>query len=90
MALLLDGAMANCMFAQGSAVVTAELNVRFLSPVRTRLPATVRAWIHKSSPLLHILEAEIVQRDEVKATAVGKFMKPAPTSGALQQDSARR
>jgi uncharacterized protein (TIGR00369 family) len=77
LATVLDGAMTNCMFAQGLAVVTAELTVRFLRPVRTQAPATVRAWVRKSSALIHILEAEIVQRDEVKARAVGKFMKPA-------------
>ncbi len=79
---LLDGAMANCMFAEGCAMVTAELQVRFLRPVRTKTPATVRAWVQKSSPLMHVLEAEIVQEGEVKATAVGKFMNPPATLDA--------
>ena len=80
---LLDGAMTNCMFAHGHAPVTAELNVRFRDPVVIGQPATVRAWIGRSSSRLHVLEAEIVQNQQVKATAKGKFMKqpPQPATG---------
>ena len=73
---LLDGAMANCLFAHGSMAVTAELNVRFLGPVLTGRPVVVRAWIRDTPPLFHILQGEIVQQGEIKATAVGKFMRP--------------
>ena len=72
---LLDGAMTNCMFAHGHAAVTAELNVRFQHPVIIGEPATVRAWIGRSSSRLHVLEAEIVQNRQVKASATGKFMR---------------
>jgi uncharacterized protein (TIGR00369 family) len=72
---LLDGAMTNCMFAHGHEKVTAELTVRFLHPVATGEPATLRAWIACSRPRLHVVNAEIVQTGQVKATAVGKFMK---------------
>jgi uncharacterized protein (TIGR00369 family) len=72
---LLDGAMTNCMFAQGYERVTAELNVRFLHPVLTDEPATLRAWIASSRSRLHVVNAEIVQTGQVKATAVGKFME---------------
>jgi len=75
---LLDGAMTNCMFAHGHAPVTAELNVRFRDPVVIGQPATVRARIRRSSSRLHLLEAEIVQNGQVKATATGKFMKQPP------------
>jgi len=72
---ILDGAMTNCMFAQGHNAVTAELRVRFLEPVEIGVVATVRAWLQQSSSLLHILRAEVVQNQQVKATAVGKFME---------------
>ena len=72
---LLDGAMTNCLFAHGHHGVTAELSVRFRRPVRTGLPATVRAWIERLSPRLHVLRAELVQNEEPKATARGKFME---------------
>lgn len=72
---LLDGAMTNYMFAHGYLAVTAELNVRFQHPVFTGEPATVRAWIDRSSSRLYVLKAQVVQNQRVKATAVGKFVK---------------
>ena len=74
-ASLLDGAMTNCMFAHGIPAITAELNVRFRHPVVTSHAATVRAWVERSSPPLHLLRAEVVQDQQLKATAHGKFME---------------
>lgn len=74
-ASLLDGAMTNCMFAHGATALTAELTVRYRHPVITGTPATVRAWIDRSSPPLHVLKAQIVQDAQVKATACGKFLE---------------
>jgi len=74
---LLDGAMTNCMFAHGHAALTAELNVRFHRPVLIGAPVTVRAWIKKDLYPLFVVEAEVVQDKQVKATAAGKFMKSA-------------
>jgi uncharacterized protein (TIGR00369 family) len=72
---LLDGAMTNCLFARGISAVTAELNVRFRHPVVSGESATVRAWVERSSSPLHVLRAEIVQADKVRAAALGKFME---------------
>ena len=74
-ASLLDGAMTNCMFAHGLTALTAELTVRYRHPVVTGTPATVRAWIDRSSPPLYVLKAQIVQGAQVKATSCGKFME---------------
>ncbi|MBN2446448.1 MAG: PaaI family thioesterase [Phycisphaerae bacterium] len=71
---ILDGAMTNCLFEHGHPGVTAELTVRFRHPVQTAQKATVRAWIERCSPPLHVLRAELSQDDELKATAIGKFM----------------
>jgi acyl-CoA thioesterase FadM len=57
--------------------VTAELQIRFRHPVATDHPATVRAWITCSTRPLHQLEAELIQGDQVKATAKAKFMEKA-------------
>ena len=76
-ASLLDGAMTNCMFAHGIPAMTAELAVRFRHPVVIHQSATVRAWIERSSPPLHLLKAEIRQDEHAKATASGKFMERA-------------
>jgi len=73
-ASLLDGGMTNCMFAHGLIGVTAELKVRYLHPVVTGKPATVRAWIGRSSAWLHVLQARVWQDDVLKARATGKFM----------------
>ena len=54
--------------------VTGELNVRFVRPVITNRTATVRAWIDKSSPPYHVLKAHMIQGQQVKAWAIGKFV----------------
>jgi acyl-coenzyme A thioesterase PaaI-like protein len=82
-AALLDGAMTNCLFARGLAAVTAELRVRYLHPITTQSPVTVRAWITESHPPLYLLHAEITQNHGVKTRARGKFMsRPAPAESA--------
>jgi uncharacterized protein (TIGR00369 family) len=73
--LLIDGAMTNCVFSHGYVAVTAELTVRFQRPVKTGVPAIVRAWVDKSYRPLHLLKAEVIQDRVVKATAEGKFME---------------
>jgi uncharacterized protein (TIGR00369 family) len=85
---LLDGAMTNCMFAQGYERVTAELNVRFLRPVLIGEPATLRARIACSRHGMHVVNAEIAQTGEVKATAAGKFMKRATTGEGSRKPKA--
>lgn len=72
---LLDGAMTNCLFAHGLAAVTAELKVRFRHPVVTKRPARVRAWIAKTFHPLHEMAAELVQEEQVMATARAKFVE---------------
>lgn len=82
---LLDGAMTNCLFARGLVAVTAEMTVRFRHPIATSEPLQVRATITRSQSPLHVAEAEIIQRGQVKARATGKFMEKAfglPRSGA--------
>ena len=75
---LLDGAMTNCLFAQGRAAVTAELRVRFRHPVATDGTARLRAWIDRSCPPLFVLRAELRQGEQLMATAEGKFVQRPP------------
>jgi uncharacterized protein (TIGR00369 family) len=70
---ILDGAMGNCIFACGQAAVTVEMTTRFRHPVTTYSQATVSAKIIRTSHPLYLLEAEIAQDGEIKATAKGKF-----------------
>jgi uncharacterized protein (TIGR00369 family) len=76
-AALLDGAMTNCLFAHGHPGLTAEITVRFRHAVYTGAPATVRAWIERCAPPLHVLTAEVSQDGQLKATARGKFLEQA-------------
>jgi len=70
---ILDGAMCNCIFARGQAAVTVEMTTRFRHPVATGKEATVSARIIRTSHLLHLLEAEIIQDGKIRVTAKGKF-----------------
>ncbi len=72
---LLDGAMTNCLFAHGVAAVTAEMTVRFRSPIEVGRPLTARAWVTRVHRPLYGVRAELVQAGQVKATAAGKFME---------------
>ena len=74
-ASLLDGAMTNCLFAQGHVAMTAELKVRYRKPVVIGQEMTIRAWIKRSLPPLHLLEAELKQEGCIKAIASAKFME---------------
>ena len=72
--LLLDSAMANCLFAHRVAAVTARLIVRFLLPVAINQPATVKAWIREYEPPLYVLEAELEQNGRVLVRGSAKFI----------------
>ena len=66
--------MGHCMFVRGQTPVTAEMTIRFRHPVITKQEAAVSARIVRSSHPLYLLEAEIVQDSQVRATAKAKFL----------------
>lgn len=72
--LLLDAAMTNCGFSMGRAMVTGDLQVRFLHPVPTGQSILVRAWADDHSDVLQIVRAEISMDGRLMARAVGKFV----------------
>lgn len=72
--LLLDSAMANCLFAHQVTAVTARLIVRYLFPVKVNQTATVRAWIRDYEPPLFVLEAELEQGGRKAVRASAKFI----------------
>jgi uncharacterized protein (TIGR00369 family) len=73
-AMLLDAAMTNCLFAQGRCGVTGKLTVRFRHPAASGEPARLIAWTEQSSPPLFILRAELWQDGQRRAIATGQFM----------------
>ena len=84
---ILDGAMGHCMFARGQAAVTAEMTIRFRHPVVTNQEAIVSARIARSSHPLFLLEAEILQAEQVKVTAKGKFLDHPQLTDVLEEIS---
>lgn len=77
-AALLDGAMANWLFANHIVAVTAELTTRFRHPVRTHQPAEIRAQIVRADRGLYLLKATLSQEGQCRADARGKFLVPPP------------
>jgi len=73
-ALVLDGAMTNCLFAHGIAALTAEMTVRYRHPVATRLPIVVRGRLLAAVGRFHRAEARLSQDGKEMAVATGKFM----------------
>lgn len=75
---VLDAAMVHALFAEGIVAVTAELTVRFLSPVRVDRPLVVRANVEPNShgPLFHT-RGTVVQDGSVAARATAKFLRKA-------------
>ena len=71
---IFDGAMGNCLFAQDVTAVTAELKIRFRHALELEKNAIVKAWIKNNSNTLYIMEAEIIQDKQIKASAIGKFV----------------
>ncbi len=74
-ASLLDGAMTNCLFAHGKTAMTAELNVRYFSPIAIEKMLTIRSWIIKSRPRFFLLKSEITSEGILLAQGDGKFME---------------
>jgi acyl-coenzyme A thioesterase PaaI-like protein len=72
--LLLDSAMANCLFAHQKVGVTARLIVRFLLPVAIDKPAVVKAWVREYEPPLYVLEAALEQNGRALVKASAKFI----------------
>lgn len=72
---IVDGAMTNCLFAHEVVAYTAELNVRFRSPVAVDRSATVWARVIRFDSPLHVVEAKIIQDDKIRVTATGKFLE---------------
>ena len=73
-AVLLDSAMTNCMFAHGLVGLTGELKVRFHHVVNIGKAARVRSWLECSSHRLHVFGACLEQDSKTKATASGRFL----------------
>jgi acyl-coenzyme A thioesterase PaaI-like protein len=72
--LLVDSAMANCLFAHQIKAVTARLIVRYLLPIKAGKPMRVQAWMREYEPPLYVLESKLVQESRVVVQATAKFI----------------
>ena len=74
-AALLDAAMTNALFAIGVVAVTAELDVRFVAPVRLNHGAVIRASVDEtSSHPLYRVRSEIEQDQQTVARGFARFL----------------
>lgn len=74
-ALVLDCAMTNCLFAHGVAAVTLDLAVRFRRPLQLEQPACVAASVRESERHKFLLHAEITQKQVIIASAEAAFVE---------------
>ena len=84
-ASLLDGAMTNCLFAEGFGAFTVDLQVRYRHPLLIDTPARVTAEITRSIPPVFVVKAKVEQDGRPCATASGRFMAPDKTFRDLWQ-----
>jgi uncharacterized protein (TIGR00369 family) len=73
-AMLLDGAMTNCLFAHGYAASTAELAIRYHRPVASSEALSVRAWIERVHPPLRVIASALEQDGVICSSATAKFL----------------
>ena len=73
--MLMDAAMAQCLFHLGHVAHTGELKIRFRHPVAVGHEARVRAWLERSRGRVHVLGADLRQDGIVKAVATAKFLE---------------
>ncbi len=74
-ALMLDSAMAHCLFGHGVTAYTAELKLKYKAPVRIGRAAELRASLEKDHDPLYLTRGELLQDGEVKVSAEAKFMR---------------
>jgi acyl-coenzyme A thioesterase PaaI-like protein len=74
-ASLLDGAMTQCLFAQGVVAMTAELTIRYHHEVSTAESLTVRAWLESEAHGRYLVAAEIQQGGRITTRAKAKFLE---------------
>ena len=79
-AAALDGAMTNWLFMHNHSAVTAELKVRYLLPVASRVPTLIRARWTEGSGMLFVMTAEVLQGGRQMATATAKFIANAASA----------
>lgn len=77
-ATLIDDVMVNCLLARKIRAMTADLSLRYLSPVPIATPLTVNVTIAKQRQRMYCLQARLLVNDHVAVRAKAKFMAQTP------------
>ena len=85
-AAALDEAMALLLEGQGTAALTARLEVDLLAPAPVGAFVTVRAELLKSHDRTLVLNADAAVEGEAVARAKGVFVRPGPSPSASALD----
>jgi len=73
---LLDAAMTHCLLSEGIEALTAELNVRFHTPVLVGDSVQVVGRLISQRRGIYLLEATLSVAKQVCVKATGKFIQP--------------
>jgi acyl-coenzyme A thioesterase PaaI-like protein len=74
-ALMLDSAMANCLFSAGVTALTAEITVKYKATVNIGRAVTLTARLKTDHDPLFIVSSELLQDGLEKVSAEAKFMR---------------
>ncbi len=74
-ALMLDSAMANCLFSSSVTAFTAEMSLKYHAPVLIGRAAVLKAWIEKDYSPLYLMRSQLLQDGILKVEAGAKFMR---------------
>jgi uncharacterized protein (TIGR00369 family) len=78
-ATLLDAAMTHCLFARGVSALTAELTVRFITPVETTGDVVLSARLVGHRRNFYRLESTLIGGGHLLARATAKFLETGVT-----------
>jgi uncharacterized protein (TIGR00369 family) len=81
---LLDAAMTHCLLSKGIEALTAELNVRFHTPVLVGDSVQVIGRLISQRRGIYLLEATLSVAKQICVKATGKFIQP--KGGVIQRE----
>ncbi len=81
---LLDAAMTHCLLSKGIEALTAELNVRFHTPVLVGDSVQIVGCLISQRRGIYLLEATLSVAKQVCVKATGKFIQP--KGGVIQRE----
>jgi uncharacterized protein (TIGR00369 family) len=75
---LVDGAMTHCLLANGVKALTAQLEMRFHSPIKVGEEINITARVLKETRGIFQMASNLEVGGEVRVSATAKFVRPKP------------